>query len=382
MRSVNGYDPFVGITTDGMSAKGILIVGGYGVVGRRIAAQLAPDYGDQVIVAGRNLARAKITAAAIGHGARGREVDVNVPSSIAAALDDVTVVMSCIDQPGRNLLHAAIERGLRYTDITPHLTELGRGAAYEKIDDDARTSGARVVLGTGIVPGISNVMVRAVAETLGGAEEIETSLLLSASDAAGPASFDYFLQELSMPFMLYVSGADRPARAFSEPRLVEFPPPVGARLAYLFPFSDQVLYPRTMGARTAITRLALDPARLAKLLAVGIRTGVASLVAREPLRHAIAKRHRERAPRADTRFALRVDVTNHGQSSHATLLGHAQADAAAAGAEGVVRSLLDDAVAEPGAWMPEQVVDPAPFFSRLAARGLSVEFARVARRSG
>ena len=41
--------------------------------------------------------------------------------------------MSCIDQPRRSLLHAAIERGLRYTDITPHLVELGSGAAFEEI---------------------------------------------------------------------------------------------------------------------------------------------------------------------------------------------------------------------------------------------------------
>jgi saccharopine dehydrogenase (NAD+, L-lysine-forming) len=370
------------ITAIDMSTQGILIAGGYGVVGRRIAAELAPDYLGQVILAGRSLDRAKATAGAIGYGARGREVDVTVPSSIAAALDDVAVVVSCIDQPGRSLLHAAIERGLRYTDITPHLTELGRDAAYEKIDAAARTSGARVVLGTGIVPGISNVMVRAVSETLGGAEEIETSLLLSASDAAGPASFDYFLQELSMPFVLHADGMDRRARAFSDPRLIEFPPPVGGRSAYLFPFSDQVLYPRTMGARTAITRLAIEPAGLAAFLAMLVRIGVAGLIAREPVRQAIAGRRTDRAPRADNLFALRVDVTNHGQSSHATLIGHAQADAAAAGAAGVARSLLNGEVAEPGAWMPEQVVDPGHFFSRLAARGLSVELAPVALRSG
>jgi saccharopine dehydrogenase-like NADP-dependent oxidoreductase len=108
-----------------MSAHGILIVGGSGVVGRRIAAELSPEYGDQIIVAGRNLDRAKTTAAAIGRGVRGREIDVNVPSSIAGALGDVAVVIGCIDRPKRDLLHAAIERGLRYTDITPHLTELG-----------------------------------------------------------------------------------------------------------------------------------------------------------------------------------------------------------------------------------------------------------------
>jgi len=198
-----------------IQAQSILIVGGYGVVGRRIAAELAPDYPDRVVVAGRNLARSHELAAAIGRGVRGRRIDIAVPSSIATALEDVAVIISCIDQPGRTLLWAAVERGLQYTDITPHLTELGRGAAYEKIDGAARASGARVVLGTGIVPGISNVMVRALADSLGGADEIETALLLDATDVSGPASFDYFLQELTMSFAIRVDGQDRPARALS-----------------------------------------------------------------------------------------------------------------------------------------------------------------------
>jgi saccharopine dehydrogenase-like NADP-dependent oxidoreductase len=132
-----------------MSRQAILITGGYGIVGRRIAADLAPDYLDRVVIAGRNPERANATAAAIGHGVRGRPLDVAVPSSIAAALDDVAVVVNCIDQPRRSLLHAAIERGLRYTDITPHLVELGRGAGYEQIDAAARASGSRVLLGAG-----------------------------------------------------------------------------------------------------------------------------------------------------------------------------------------------------------------------------------------
>jgi saccharopine dehydrogenase-like NADP-dependent oxidoreductase len=357
-----------------MSTQEILIVGGSGVVGRRIANELAPDYPDRVVVASRNPARADEIARAIGHGARGRRIDIAVPSSVAAALAGVSVVISCIDQPGRALLRAAVERGLKYTDITPHLTELGRGAAYDKIDAAARASGARVVLGTGIVPGISNVMVRALADALGGADEIETALVLAASDVSGPASFDYFLQELTMSFDIRVDGEDHPAHAFSEPRLVDFPPPAGAQLSYLFPFSDQVLYPRTMGARTALTRLAIEPAWLARLLAAIVRTGASRIIAIEGVRHAITSRRRDRPSSKDAWFALRVDVGCGGRWKRATLLGGAQADAAAAGAAETARLLIEGYIAEPGAWMPEQIVDPGAFLSRLATRGLRVEF--------
>ena len=357
-----------------MDSQGILIVGGYGVVGRRIATELAADYPGRVVIGGRNPARADEIARTIGHGVRGCKIDIAVPPSIAAALEGVAVVISCIDQPDRTLLWAAVERGLRYTDITPHLTELGRGTGFDKIDAAARTFGARVVLGTGIVPGISNVMVRALADGLDGVDEIETALLLAANDTKGPASLDYFLQELSMSFDIWIDGKDRPARAFSAPQLVEFPPPAGAQLAYLFPFSDQVLYPRTMGAKTALTRLAIAPAWLARGLAVMVRTGASRLMAIEGVRHAVARRLRDRPSSKDARFALRVDVRHDGRSRRATLLGHAQADAAAAGAAGVARLLIEGDVAEPGAWMPEQIVDPGPFLSRLATQGLKVEF--------
>ena len=357
-----------------MNGHDILIVGGYGVVGRRIAAELAPDYPDRVVVAGRSLALADQTATAIGHGARGRRIDVTVPCSVAAALEGVAIVISCIDQPGRMLLWAAVDRGLRYTDITPHLTELGRGAAYERIDAAARASGARLVLGTGIVPGISNVMARALADALGGADEIETAILLGAADVSGPASFEYFLQELAMSFDIHVDGDDRPVHAFSAPRLVAYPPPVGAQLSYLFPFSDQVLYPRTMGVRTAITRLAIEPAWLARVLSIVARSGASHLLAIEATRHSIARRRQARPSDKRARFALRVDVRRGQNSRSATLVGQTQAAAAAAGAAGVARALIEGDVREPGAWMPEQVIEPGTFLSRLAAGGLKLEF--------
>ena len=138
-----------------MAAESILVVGGYGVVGGRIAADLAEDFPDRVVVAGRNRQRADAQAATIGHGARGRQVDVTDRTSIAAALTGVQVVVNCIDQPDRALMWAALEGGLAYTDTTPHLTDLGRGTGFERVDAAARAHGARILLGAGLVPGIS-----------------------------------------------------------------------------------------------------------------------------------------------------------------------------------------------------------------------------------
>ena len=104
-----------------------------------------------------------------------------------------------------------------------------------------------------------------------------------------------------------------------------------------------------------------------------VGTGVSRLVAIEAVRHAIASRQKDRPSSKRARFALRVDVGYRGRSRSATLLGQEQADAAAAGAAGVAQLLVEGKV-EPGAWMPEQIVDAGPFLSRLASRGLRVEF--------
>ena len=133
-----------------LNGTDILITGGYGTVGRRVAADLAPDYPDRIVVAGRSAEKAARLAAELGHSVRGRRVDVGDPDSVEAALGGVGVVMSCIDQPEPHLLRAAIGRGLAYTDIAPHLMTR---RPTEAMKAEATRTGARIVLGSGIAPG-------------------------------------------------------------------------------------------------------------------------------------------------------------------------------------------------------------------------------------
>jgi glutamyl-tRNA reductase len=59
-----------------VSSKNILIVGGYGVVRTRIAAQLATEYPGCLVIGGRNPERADELAKSIGNGVRGRKIDI------------------------------------------------------------------------------------------------------------------------------------------------------------------------------------------------------------------------------------------------------------------------------------------------------------------
>ena len=147
----------------------ILIVGGYGVVGRRIAALLAPRFPDRVLIAGRDERRAEELCRELGRGTRARRIDVNDALSIERALDGVGTVMTCVAQREQHLLRAAIARGVGYTDIAPRLA-FWQGA--REMTADARRTGARIILGAGLSPGISNMMAQKLARAAGHVDRV------------------------------------------------------------------------------------------------------------------------------------------------------------------------------------------------------------------
>ena len=348
----------------------ILITGGYGTVGRRVAADLAPDYPDRVVVAGRSAERAARLATELGHGARGRRVDVGDPDSVEAALGGVGVVVSCIAQPEPHLLRAAIARGLAYTDIAPHLMTR---RPTEAMKAEATRTGARIVLGSGLAPGISSLLARLGADRVGAVESVEVGVLLSVGDAYGPASRAYLMEEMVMPYAVRFEGSELPTRPFAASARVNFPPPLGERRSYLFPFSDQVYFPKTLGARTALSRLALEPPWLGALLSVLVRLRVTAMLGRragaeervQRLNAWLSRRYEGR-----NRYGVAVEVKGARGRVRASMVGRGQATGTAIGAAAMVRALAEAEVDQAGIWLAEEVVAPESFFGRLATRGL------------
>jgi saccharopine dehydrogenase-like NADP-dependent oxidoreductase len=350
----------------------ILIAGGYGTVGRRVAADLALEYPGRVVVAGRSTEKATQLAAEIGYGVRGRQVDVGDPESAEAALGGVGVVMSCIDQPEEpHLLRAAIRRGLAYTDIAPRL--MTRPRPTEAMKGEATQTGARIVLGAGLAPGISSMLARLGADRVGAVDSVESNVLLSVGDTYGPASRAYLMEEIALPYAVRIEGREVAMRPFAASASANFAPPLGERTAYLFPFSDQVFFPETLGARTALSRLVLEPPWLGKLLATLVRLRVTAILQRRA-------GSQERVQRLSAWlqhwyegrdwYGLVVEVQGARGRVRASLVSRGQASGTAIGAAALVRALAEGEVEQPGIWLAEQVVPPEPFFERLAARGL------------
>lgn len=339
----------------------ILIVGGYGEVGRRIAALLEPTHPGSVLVAGRNPPQATEL--------RSRRIDVDDPVSIEAALAGVGTVVACVRQREPHLLHAAIRHGIAYTSIAPKRIDW---TDLMPLHEEAQRTGARLIFGTGLEPGIASVLAKMAADRLGRVDTIETALLLSVGDAYGLDSMNFILEELAEDYIILVEGERQSARAFASSAQIEFPAPLGRRRAYTMPFTDQRYYPMTLHARTSIARIAIDPPWVGRLIAGLARLGVRRMSG-EPHRRTAIEGLRKRLQQryvGHNQFSLVVEVRGGEKVMHLSLTGHGQAAATAAGAAATAEALANREVDRPGLWLAEQVLDPGSFLSRLAAVGL------------
>jgi hypothetical protein len=182
----------------------------------------------------------------------------------------------------------------------------------------------------------------------------------------------YLVEEFAEPYEVFVEGKMLPACAFGRAKRVGFPAPVRTRRAYTMPFRDQLYYPNTLGARTSIARLALDPPWLGSAISLITKLGGRALLRRGTARdriYRLTEALRRRYAQLD-QFALVVEVRAGDRVVRSSLIGRQQAQATAVGVAAIAEALYTDGEILPGVWLAEQVVDPARFLARLAARGL------------
>jgi NAD(P)-dependent dehydrogenase (short-subunit alcohol dehydrogenase family) len=132
----------------------VLIVGGYGAVGREAGRELALA-GMEVVLAGRNPDRATPVP-----GTRLLRVDVTDGDQLAAALDGADAVLMCAEQDNARVARACFERGVHYLDVTASPEVVSQ---VEQLHDLAAGRGAVGVLSVGLAPGVTNLLARQVA---------------------------------------------------------------------------------------------------------------------------------------------------------------------------------------------------------------------------
>ncbi|MEU5876650.1 saccharopine dehydrogenase NADP-binding domain-containing protein [Spirillospora sp. NPDC047279] len=309
--------------------KRIVLIGGYGAVGREAAALLAGWYPGAVVLAGRHPERARPVP-----GTTAMRIDLD---DLDGVLDGTDAVVMCVDHGNVRVARACFERGIHYVDVSASYDVL---AGIERLDGVAAERGASGVLSVGLAPGVTNLLARTV-----GGPDVRIGVLIGSGEAHGPAALEWTLDGLAamgsswpMPFTGY-----------------------GTRTVHAFPFSDQHTLRRTLGAPAVATGLCLDSrimtaalARLARLSGLlsrpRIRAGVLATLGRVHV--------------GSDGFA--VTVTSGEQV--ASFGGRRQSRATGVVAALAVRRLETFA---PGVRHLDELVEPAAFLTQVAEYGFT-----------
>ena len=320
--------------------KTVLIVGGYGAVGREAAHALTSRPGTKVVVAGRNPAAAQPVP-----GTTAMRVDATDPAGLARALDGVDAVLMCAETGNVDVAKACVERGIHYLDVTASHSVL---AELARLDGAARARGATVVLSVGLVPGVSNLLARVCSERAP-SEDLVIGALLGSGEAHGPAALAWTFD-----------GLGQLAGSWS----LGFPAPYGERVVHRFPFSDQYTLPQTLGVGVR-TGLCLDSRLVTRLMSLAGRPAVARLLRRPLIRRLLLSALGAVHVGGDG-FAV---VVRSG-AVQASFAGRRQSRATGHMAALLIRELPE---LPSGAHHVEQLVDPVRFLDELAAGGFELD---------
>lgn len=244
----------------------ILIIGGYGTVGSIITVYLLEYYPDRIIVGGRKFEKAEEFSRSLNQRITPLEIDVLIEPD-PNVLENVGMVVMCIDQKNTRFVELCIEKGIHYIDITANHELIEK---IEQLDAQARSANVNVVLSIGLAPGITNLLAQQCINQLPDNDYVDNFILLGLGEKHGDAAYRWIFDNINTSYK--VSGQEKRViiPGFSMPKQTEL---LGRRTFYSFNFSDQHTLAKTTRAENVITRLAFDSRFVTKSIALLRRVG-------------------------------------------------------------------------------------------------------------
>ena len=242
----------------------IVILGGTGVFGSRLARLLARD-GHDLILAVRGDARglaAEIGARSIRHD-RADDPAALFAERPELLIDAAGPFQAYGDQPCR-LAEAAIRVGVNYVDLSD-AADFSLGIAA--LDAEAKAAGCYVLSGVSSVPALSAAVVHVLSRGMTRVHAIDAAILPGNRAPRGRSVMAAILAQVGRPMRLWRGGSWETVRGWTKPETYTLPNGERRR-AYLNRVPDLECFPEHFGARTVAFRAGLELSVMSRGLAV------------------------------------------------------------------------------------------------------------------
>jgi len=354
-----------------MQTHSVVLVGGAGVVGRRVASMLKRRQPDlRLILAGRRLAA--VMAAAQPLGAEAMRFDIDAPN--LGRVPQNAVIVGLANDLSDRLLKSALKAGMPYVDVTRWTS--AQKQALDTVANHGQLT-VPIIFASSWMASTIGLIVRDAARDMSSIERIDISVLYGLADKAGPNSVAY-MDRISVPFLTIEDGVWRERRGFTSGRLTDFETG-GVHKVYRFDTPDQANLPALTGARTVEARIALDGRTETGLLHLLVAGGVWKALSGprfEKLRRSILYH-----PGKGAHHRVRIDLHGRGLDGEAVsrvlqvVDPEGQTHLTALGVVVQVERLLGrlGPLPEPGPQLGEAMVDPGLAVSLLRREGVVIK---------
>ena len=231
--------------------KRILILGGYGTFGSRIAEMLSNEPEIHILIAGHDLFKAELLADRLqsqcqpqGCTYEGLRLD-HKSTDLTAQLNhlDLDLVIHCagpFQQQDYHVPDACIANGIHYLDIadaTAFVSEIGT------LTQSAEEAGCTVISGTSSLPALSSAVIKVLGKPFQQIDDIEITIAPAHRISRGFATVRAGFESLGKDLTLIRDGQPVSSYSGDELRKVTLGHPVGERRVCNFDVPDLQLLP-------------------------------------------------------------------------------------------------------------------------------------------
>jgi hypothetical protein len=223
--------------------KSIVVLGGYGNFGRRIADALSREPNTRVLIAGRNERSAVDTAREIGGNTEPLAVDYLDRQFVATlkAVNAAVLVHTAGPFQGQDyqVANTCVSAGCHYVDIADARKYV---ASIGSLDSEAKANGVLIVSGASSLPALSSAVVDQYLPQFSRLDSIEHAIS-SGAKPPGVATMHGVLSYVGKPFNLWDQRRWRTAFGWQDMVSHRFPYPVSKRWLVACDVPDLELFP-------------------------------------------------------------------------------------------------------------------------------------------
>lgn len=247
----------------------ILVVGGYGQVGKEISTILV-NKGKTVIAAGRSINKAKEFATK-SPKIIPMQIDIYNMDENNPVFKEIELVIMCLDQSNTDFVKLCIYNNINYIDISPSYTILSK---IEKLNEIAKAQGVMLLLGVGVAPGLSNILAYELEKSFDNIMRIDSYLMLGIGEKHGFDGIKWLVNNITKKYYIIDNGLKKEVKCFTSPKKISLIGESKKRTFYHFDLADWHIMTQTLSTDNIVSRFAYDINWLTKGMAFMKKLGL------------------------------------------------------------------------------------------------------------